>query len=292
MEPEEDPSAPVIYRRTLDGVLELTNDQRFDAAENLVAHYLAHLPPNFRPADKSWLRRLREFLLGLTLWDRFDYAGARHHLVFDPAKHPGLAGYPPAGDLAALGDLMGGWLDRLAPGVKSAYLAYDFLGAALRQARRGEYDDGFLRLYRALEARGQAEACKVFKVDGTAGFPTDKIPDGTRFFSGFRMYRHGKAMDLGMEATYAILYAKSNRWGRRFAKFYLRPSENGMDLRTLQRVRNRSPLAHGSEAISERMFFDGYRLMQEFLQVERRSPEELPPVIEIGFPLYENREGE
>ncbi len=287
IEPGEDATDPTVYRRTLDGVRELTDDQRFDAAEKLVGHFLERLPPHFHPRDKSWLRRLRKFLNGLELWDRFDYRAAAELVVFKPEENPALADYAPAHKLAALGSRIADWLELLAPGVKSPYLAYDFLAAALRQARRGEYNDGLIRLYRALEARAQAEACHVFGVDSTAGFPTDRIPPETRFFSGYRLYRHGKAMDLGMEATYAILYARNNRWGRRFKKFHQLPPEAGLDLQTLQRMRNRSPLAHGSQVISEQTFFDGYRLIEEFLEVKRRASEELPPLVEIDFQLYE-----
>lgn len=286
MEHGEDPADPTVYRRTLDGVRELANDQRFDAAEKLVGHFLTRLPPHFHPRDKSWLRRLKSFLAGLELWDRFDYQGAAGLLAFDAAKYPALAHVAPAHKLAALGARIANWLELLAPGKGSSYLAYDFLAAALRQARRGEYNDGFIRLYRALEARGQSEACRVFAVDGIADFPTDKIPPETRFFSGYRLYRHGKSMDLGMEATYAILYARRNRWGRRFAKFYRRPPDAGMDLHSLQRMRNRCPLAHGNEIITERVFFDGYRLMGEFLEVKRHPAEKLPPVVEVDFQLY------
>jgi len=286
MEPGEDAADPAVYKRTLDGVRELTNDQQFDAAEKLVAHFLTHLPLHFHPKDKSWLRRLRDFLTGLVLWDRFDYKGAAERLAFDPSKEPALADFPPAYALASLGMRIADWLELLVGGVKSSYLAHDFLAAALRQARRGEYNDGLIRLYRALEARGQAEACRVFAVDSTADFPTDEIPPDTRFFSGYRLYRHGKRMDLGMEATYAVLLAKHNRWGRRFKKYYQRPLEEGMDLKTLQRVRNRSPLAHGNEVVTQRVFFEAYRLMEEFLEVKRRSPDKLPPLVEMESPLY------
>ena len=117
---------------------------------------------------------------------------------------------------------------------------------------------------------------------------TGRKPDSVNpAFSGHPLYKHGTRMDLGMEATFAILRAAGSEIGKRFERFYERPAEEGLSLRQMQSLRNNSPLAHGAALIGEPEYKAALKLMNVFLEVKKRQPWEMAPVVHLSFELTE-----
>jgi hypothetical protein len=276
---------PFFFVQTLRSAERLINAQRFDAAHFILEEAIFRASASLAPEQRAFLVLLAGFVDGLILWDRFDYRGATAALTHVQDEAQKLAAYQPADAVlqASIGMLK--WLAQLGSGVASEYLAYDYLAAAVRQGARGEYTDALMRIYRALEARGQYEACRFFNVKATENFPTELIPANTRFFSGHPLYKHGLKMDLGMEATFAILRAAGSDVGKRFERFYERAANEGMSLREMQSRRNNSPLAHGASMVNEDDYTSALKLMNTFLEVKNRQPWELAPVVHIKLEL-------
>lgn len=272
---------PFLFQQTLNEVEELVNANRFDTAHFVVEKSLHCEACSINNDELAFLGYLHAFVDALISWDRFDCRGAAQGLNPVHGALSGKDGQPHAATLAAASGKLLKWLAQVGGGVSSEYLAYDFLASAVRSAGRGAYSDAIMRLYRALEAHGQYEACRYFNVKSTENFPTELIPSHTRFFSGHPLFKHGLKMDLGMEATYAILRAAGSKVGERFGHFYERPSAEGLSLRKMQSMRNSSPLAHGSSVIGDENFRKALKLMNSFLEVGKREPWEVAPVVRI-----------
>ena len=272
---------PFLFQQTLNEAEELVNANRFDTAHFVVEKSLHCEACSINNYELAFFGHLHAFVEGLISWDRFDYRGAAQGLKPVHDALLGRDGQPHIAALAAASGKVLKWLAQVGSGVSSEFLAFDFLASAVRSAERGAYSDAIMRLYRALEAHAQYEACRYFNVKSTENFPTELIPPRTRFFSGHPLYKHGLKMDLGMEATYAILRAAGSNVGERFGHFYERPSAEGMSLREMQSMRNNSPLAHGSSVISEDIFHRALKLMNSFLEVGKREPWEVAPVVRI-----------
>jgi hypothetical protein len=272
---------PFLFQQTLNEVEELVNANRFDAAHFVVEKSLHCEACSINSDELAFFGFLHTFVDALISWDRFDYRGAAQGLkpMFEQ-----LASLPANPHTTALADASGKllkWLEQVGSGVSSEFLAYDFLASAVRSAERGAYSDALMRLYRALEAHAQYEACRYFNVSSTENFPTELIPNRTLFFSGHPLFKHGLKMDLGMEATYAILRAAGSDVGERFGQYYARPPTEGMSLREMQSMRNNSPLAHGSSVISGEDFRKALKLMNSFLEVGKREAWDIAPVVRI-----------
>jgi hypothetical protein len=274
---------PFFFVQTLRNAEKLINAQRFDAAHFLLGEAIRRAVGSLSQQQCVFLGLLSEFVEGLILWDRFDYRGAAAAIKDAQEAALKLGEYAPAEAVIQASSSVLKWLEQLGSGISSEYLAYDFLAAAVRQAARTEYSDALMRLYRALEARGQYEACRFFNVKATENFPTELIPSNTRFFSGHPLYKHGTRMDLGMEATFAILRAAGSEVGKRFERFYERPEAEGISLREMQSLRNNSPLAHGANVIGEPEYKASLKLMNVFLDVKKRQPWEVAPVVQISL---------
>ena len=272
---------PFLFQQTLNEVEELVNANRFDTAHFVAEKSLRCEARSISDDELSFLGYLHAFVEALISWDRFDYRGAAQGLKLIQEALSAKDGQPYVAALADASGKLLKWLAQVGSGVSSEFLAYDFLASAVRSAERGAYSDAIMRLYRALEAHAQYEACRYFNVNSTENFPTDLIPSHTRFFSGHPLYKHGLKMDLGMEATYAILRAAGSKVGDRFGHFYERPSAEGMSLREMQSMRNNSPLAHGSSVIGEENFHKALKLMNSFLEAGKREPWEVAPAVRI-----------
>ncbi len=272
---------PFLFQQTLNSVEGLVNANRFDTAHFALNEALRSEAGSVDGKEIAFLQQLLGFVEALIKWDRFDYRGAARGLKPVHGQLAGMAGLPHAAALAGEAEKLLKWLDQVGGGVSSEYLAYDFLASAVRCAGRGAYSDAIMRLYRALEAYGQSEACRYFNVRSTESFPTELIPNHTRFFSGHPFYKHGKKMDLGMEATFAILRAAGSGVGERFARYYERPANEGMSLRDMQSMRNNSPLAHGSFVIGDEDFRRALKLINSFLGAGKRQSWELAPVVRV-----------
>jgi CRISPR-associated protein (TIGR02710 family) len=141
-------------------------------------------------------------------------------------------------------------------------LLVDLYHNARRRIEEGKWADAAARLYRLVEMRGQLEVMNVFD-ETTSNFPPDKIPDALRqqFEERYKSERDGR-IKLPLEPTYQLLYEHGNDLGNTF---------HGMrsGFQKIQRARNESILAHGTQPVREKHVQKLMNVTDELIDVEK-----------------------
>jgi len=123
-------------------------------------------------------------------------------------------------------------------------LLVDLYHNSKRRIEEGKWSDAAARLYRLVEMRGQLEVNRIFG-ESTGDFPAEKIP-GSLQDEYVRKYRSDRddCIKLPLEPTYRLLKEHGNELGNTFV-------EIRAGFHKVQRARNRSILAHGTQPVRE-----------------------------------------
>jgi CRISPR-associated protein (TIGR02710 family) len=238
---------------------------QFKAAREVVTALLAR---SLSGPDASAFDMVGEVAKGYECWERFEYRAAHETLGRCAGKwatavraNPGIRYAPVLPGLQA----NVAWLKRIdeATGGGARYdalLIADFVANAERRALEGSYDDGIVRLYRALELGAQVAIQRRLRC-GTDRVPLSAVPDPLRdeFRERYREPQRG-CVEIPMEAAYRLLGALGEPEGRRF-------EAHKEAFRKVQSARNHSWLAHGMTPGTEGAFRSLRELVCSLLEV-------------------------
>lgn len=236
---------------------------QFTAAQALIRSLLAR---PLRDQDRLAFELVGDVAQGYGLWERFEYKQALQVLGGCFRKWSIAAQANPEIRYAHI--LPGleanvRWLERLAKHTavftqSDTLLVADLIANADRRAAEGSYDDGIVRLYRALELGAQAAVQRRLGC-GTDRVPVTAVPEEVRseFLARYREDDPG-FLRLPLEGSYRLLAALSEPEGRRFDSQRDR-------FKKVQSARNSSWLAHGMNSGSEAAYGDLRRVALEIL---------------------------
>jgi CRISPR-associated protein (TIGR02710 family) len=236
---------------------------QFTAAQALIRSLSAR---PLRNQDRLAFELVGEVAQGYTLWERFEYGEAlrvlgRCHSRWSIATqaNPGIH----YADVLPALEANVRWLERLAKHTASftryhMLLVADLIANADRRAAEGSYDDGIVRLYRALELGAQSAIQRRLGC-GTDRVPVRAIPEEVRsaFLSRYREDDPGFLV-LPLEASYRLLAALNEPEGRQFEQQRDR-------FKKVQSARNSSWLSHGMKSGSEAAYRDLRAVVVEIL---------------------------
>ncbi|MCP9440768.1 MAG: TIGR02710 family CRISPR-associated CARF protein [Nitrospira sp.] len=230
---------------------------QFTAALTLIQSALAR---PLREPDRLAFKLIGEVAHGYLFWERFEYQRALETLgrclkqwTTAVQANPSLR-Y--ANILPTVAENVT-WLEDLSAHTArfSRYhqlLVADLLANADRRAAEGSYDDGIVRLYRALELGAQVSIQRRLGC-GTDRVPINQIPETVRpdFLARYRQDEAG-TLQLPLEASYRLSAALGEPEGQRFEQ------QRGQ-FKKVQSARNSSWLAHGMNPANEK----DYRHLRE-----------------------------
>lgn len=223
---------------------------QFTAAKALLQTVLAR--PLCAP-DRLAFELIGEVAQGYLHWERFEYERALDVLSRCSKKwkvavqaNPGLRYASVLNTLEANVR----WLEQLAGHTnrfKRCHQLYvaDLLANADRRAAEGSYDDGIVRLYRALELGAQVSIQRRLGC-GTDRVPIDQVPEPIRadFLARYRQDEAG-TLQLPLEAGYRLSAALGEPEGQYF-------EQQRLQFKKVQAARNSSWLAHGMNPANEK----------------------------------------
>jgi CRISPR-associated protein (TIGR02710 family) len=236
---------------------------QFTAAQTLIRSLVAR---PLRNPDRLAFELVGEVAQGYILWERLEYGEAlrvlgRCHGKWSIATqaNPGIH----YADVLPALEANVRWLERLAKQTAGftryhTLLVADLVANADRRASEGSYDDGIVRLYRALELGAQA-AIQRHLGCGTDRVPVTAIPEEVRsaFLSRYREDDPG-FLRLPLEASYRLLAALNEGEGRQFEQQRVR-------FKKVQSARNSSWLGHGMNSGSEAAYHNLRGVVVEIL---------------------------
>ncbi len=228
-------------------------------------------------AMKRSLATLKSLIEAYAAWDRFDHAGALsrlRNLAGNANDLTALFGAERAGRILADVDRHRSHLQALGePRAPSPALVLDLLGNARRRAAEGRHDDAVARLYRAIEATGQARLAERHALPDTGAVPLDRIPEPLRATWSARA--GGGLVKIGLQDAFALLQALGDDVGARFF------SQGLGEQRSPLTARNASILAHGFQPVGEKVF---HRLWTDALALAGVSADDPPEFPRLGGP--------
>jgi CRISPR-associated protein (TIGR02710 family) len=225
------------------------NRCEFVAAELACDQMITH--PRVPKGDRAFYQSIKKLVQGYGFWDRFEYMKAwktLRGLENSFMLHSQHVEVPGLNDLVEALKANLAQISRLADprepilGLTSLHVI-DLVSNAERRAEQGRYDDGVLRMYRALEMVGQIEFVSAYKVAPNR-VPVDHIPDDIRE-EYRRRYYDGKSgyLKLPLTGLFNLLEVRGKTAGRVFR-------ENEARFRAIISSRNDSFLAHGANPVN------------------------------------------
>jgi CRISPR-associated protein (TIGR02710 family) len=218
-------------------------------------------------ARKRELNALKTLAEAYDAWDRFEHKDAAR-LLGELSKYENdlraLLGLQRSDRLCEQGQRHRRYLDTLlGPKGPTWERVADLLANALRRSQEGRFDDAVARLYRTLEAIAQTRLHEAHGIGDTKKVPLERVPEPLRSQWSERS-RQGTVF-LGVQDAYLLLAALNDARGRRFQELGL-PDPEGTSGSPLT-SRNQSILAHGFEAVGDKVFRQLYEAALQLAQV-------------------------
>lgn len=158
---------------------------------------------------------------------------------------------------------------------REEYVLLDLLANAKRRAEiENRYDDAIVRIYRAIEKRGQMELTK-YGLDASC-INLDKIPESIKGEIKEKYFDEGKKIiKVPLYGCYKILKALEEEKnipsiGHRFFEFY------DLNIRQVIDFRNNSIIVHGSNPLDREKYERAWRNCLEFLEISEDSLPKFP----------------
>jgi hypothetical protein len=173
------------------------------------------------------------------------------------------------------------FLWEIVEGKSSGYAkVWDLIRNAERRAERGQYDDGVMRLYRAVELLAQYRLKERYGLD-TGDLDPQKIPEPLRKELLARAV--GKRVTAGLVDSFRILSALGDPLGELYSQGWEEK------LKDVQGRRNQSVLAHGLEPIGKEEWDRCHSIVSAFVKealdrLGKRIPAPQFPKWEKVFP--------
>lgn len=191
--------------------------------------------------ERDMLLRLIALARGFAAWDRLEYGKALD--LLEPCAR------------FCVDNIR--FLREIVRGKRSGYAkVWDLIRSAERRAELGQYDDGVMRLYRAVELLAQYRLQESHGID-TGNIDPEKIPEPIR--EELLRRKTGRAITAGLVDSFRILSALGDPLGELYSE--------GWDekLKDVQAKRNKSVLAHGLEPVNEGDWKRCHELVSEFV---------------------------
>jgi len=216
------------------------------------------------PAVKRTLATFLSLCAAHDKWERFQHKDAAKELANVLKNRNDLAeilgSKERANRLAAHLENLQQHLNRVALKAASFPLVCDLIANARRRAEEGRFDDAVARLYRAIEALGQARLSEEYDIDPSRA-PLEKIPEEAR--DRWKAQVQDGHVKLSLQDDYALLLVLDDELGKRFANSILADPE-----KSLLTARNNSILAHGFQPVGEKVFNLLWKATLELAQID------------------------
>jgi CRISPR-associated protein (TIGR02710 family) len=265
--------------------LTLCAEMDFRAAERLLSETAAR---QRRPDVQRALQTLRQLVQAFSHWDSFGHKDARAALEQVEKNQNDLSLFLATASVDRIHAGIPGWrktLLVLSEAKNSTFpLVEDLLSNALRRGAERRFDDAVARLYRSVEALGQAALAVRHGIPATkrvdsALIPWDRLaPDVARHWKASKI-REERFVELALRDSYHLLDALGDPLGAAFGNSdFDKPRRNPLA------ARNDSILAHGYKPIQQPEFDSLKKAVFQLASTEGLSEDSI-----FRFPVLERR---
>jgi CRISPR-associated protein (TIGR02710 family) len=226
---------------------------------------------------KRELSALLRVVEAYSLWDRFDHRRALDGLGglgdVENDLHAALGSGTATRLLACVSEhrqYLGGLVGATG---ETLLLVADLLANAVRRRREKRFDDATARLYRATEAIAQIRLREAYGIDSGA-VPVEVLDETLRGEWSPRA-ANGK-LKLGLQEAFRLLGSRGDPLGARFEALGLGGETSPLT------ARNRSVLAHGWQAISERACDALWKDVLSLAEIQEKDLPRFPHLGRLG----------